>query len=97
MTHRTDRGDAEDGKSISHSHQLEAAHPVRSANPPDPLNWPTWRKAAVLIIASLYAFVANFLSASPAPALQIWNKTFGEQRPYPELTYFIAVRFSVPR
>jgi len=46
-----------------------------------------------LAIVSLYAFVCNFISASIAPALPIWNLSFPhDPRPFDDLIRFVAVR-----
>ncbi|KAH6888108.1 major facilitator superfamily transporter [Thelonectria olida] len=66
--------------------------PQPSADPADPLNWPTWRKFSVLLVASLFAFAGNFLSASIAPALQLLYHGFvPPTRSFTELTYYISV------
>ncbi|KAL0933460.1 major facilitator superfamily transporter [Colletotrichum truncatum] len=66
--------------------------PQPSKDPADPLNWPSWRKFALLLTVSLYSFAGNFTSASIAPGLQLWFKTFPTQiRPFSDLTYFIAI------
>jgi hypothetical protein len=82
-----------DVENAAFKHRRTIGRPSRSSNPADPLNWPVWRKTALLVVASLYAFVANFLSSSPAPALSRWNASFPhDPRTYPELTHLIAVR-----
>lgn len=66
--------------------------PQPSDDPADPLNWPTWRKFTLLLVASLYALAGNFVSASIAPALSLLYQGFiPPTRPYAELTYFISV------
>ncbi|KAH7122988.1 major facilitator superfamily transporter [Dactylonectria macrodidyma] len=66
--------------------------PRPSDDPADPLNWPTWRRITLLLIASLYAFTGNFVSASIAPMLQLlYHGIVPPTRPYSELTYFISV------
>jgi hypothetical protein len=73
---------------------ISASHyPIPSESPADPLNWPKWRRLAVLFNSSFYAFVANFTSASIAAALNAWPMFFPSdaQRPFAELTYLIAV------
>ncbi|KAF7516619.1 hypothetical protein G7054_g14075 [Neopestalotiopsis clavispora] len=66
--------------------------PVPSADPADPLNWPNWRKHALLVVAAIYSFVANFASSSVAPALQLWPMFFPmDQRTFAELTRLVAV------
>jgi hypothetical protein len=43
---------------------------------------------------SWYAFVANYISASIAPALPLWNHEFPhDRRPLKDLMGFVAVRF----
>lgn len=72
--------------------------PAPSADPADPLNWAPWRKLALLLVGSVYAFTANFISSNIAPALSLWFMAFPkEPKPYPELVYFIAVRGSIPK
>ncbi|KAF6819451.1 MFS transporter [Colletotrichum plurivorum] len=67
-------------------------YPQPSEDPADPLNWPAWRKFGLLLAVGLYSFTGNFTSASIAPALQLWFKTFPTQpRPFSDLTYFIAI------
>ncbi|KAJ3539170.1 hypothetical protein NM208_g5594 [Fusarium decemcellulare] len=63
-----------------------------SNDPRDPLNFPAWRKLTALIVAALYAFVANYTSGVISPAFQIWPYTFPKDpRSYSELTTLIAV------
>ncbi|KAH7014934.1 major facilitator superfamily transporter [Ilyonectria destructans] len=65
--------------------------PQPSNDPADPLNWPTWRKFTALLVASLFAFTGNFLSASIAPALQLlYHGIVPPTRPFSELTYLIS-------
>jgi hypothetical protein len=41
---------------------------------------------------SFYAFVSNFISASIAPALPVWNRSFPhDPRPIKDLMGFVAV------
>ncbi|KAL2826890.1 major facilitator superfamily domain-containing protein [Aspergillus cavernicola] len=46
--------------------------PQPSSDPCDPLNWPTWRKAVVLVCMSVYAFIGNFTSASISSAFPLY-------------------------
>lgn len=72
--------------------------PVPSSDPADPLNWAPWRKFALLLVGSFYAFTANFASANIAPALSLWFPTFPQEpKTFPELVYFIAVRITTTR
>ncbi|KAL1838442.1 hypothetical protein VTJ49DRAFT_2665 [Mycothermus thermophilus] len=54
--------------------------PAPTADPADPLNWAAWRKAVCMLTVAFYAFVANFVSASMAPALPMWNRAFPHDR-----------------
>jgi MFS family permease len=66
--------------------------PRPSTDPADPLNWPSWRKVALLLTASTYAFVGNFASAGLAPALQAYNMNFpADPQPFSKLTHLVAV------
>lgn len=65
--------------------------PKPSSDPADPLNWALWRKAALLGVSSLYAFVSNFNSSVMAPGLQLWPKAFPhDPRPFSQLPYLIG-------
>lgn len=68
--------------------------PPPSSSPLDPLNLPRWRKAAALLVTSVYAFVANYSGSVVAPALQLWPAAFPEdaRRPFSQLGYMIAVQ-----
>ncbi|KAE8382649.1 major facilitator superfamily domain-containing protein [Aspergillus bertholletiae] len=46
--------------------------PQPSEDPADPLNWPSWRKFAVLLIMSLYAAIGNFTSGSIASVFPLY-------------------------
>ncbi|KAM5345101.1 hypothetical protein ACJ41O_010963 [Fusarium nematophilum] len=61
-------------------------------DPRDPLNYPTWKRTAALLVAAVYGFVANYTSAIIAPALQLWPYAFPtDPRSYSELTTLVAV------
>ncbi|KAI1859533.1 uncharacterized protein JN550_012051 [Neoarthrinium moseri] len=69
-----------------------ARFPKPSEDPADPLNWPPWRKHVLLLVVSLYSFVANFSASNIAPALQMWPMFFPHDiRPFTELSRLIAV------
>lgn len=71
--------------------------PKPSNSPRDPLNFSFTRKAAALIVASLYAFIANFASSNIAPVLQLWPSRYPtEPKGFDELSYIIAVRYCPP-
>ncbi|OQO12751.1 hypothetical protein B0A48_02215 [Cryoendolithus antarcticus] len=57
------------GTNYNEDHIQLVPHPSRS--PADPLNWPKWRKLAVLFTVSLYALIANIASANIASALPL--------------------------
>lgn len=66
--------------------------PQPTSDPRDPLNLSWGRKAGALLVAAIFAFVANFTSSVIAPALQIWPMAFpNDHRPFSELSYLIAV------
>lgn len=67
--------------------------PLPSSDPADPLNWPMWRKIAVLLCVSLYSFVSNFSSSSMASALPVYATPLAFMPPVPfaRLTQLIAV------
>ncbi|KAH8682670.1 major facilitator superfamily transporter [Xylariales sp. PMI_506] len=66
--------------------------PKPSLDPADPLNWPIWRKHAVLLVGALYSFVANFAASNIAPGLQMWPLFFPTDIvPFTELSRLISV------
>ncbi|KAL2203326.1 hypothetical protein CC79DRAFT_1373471 [Sarocladium strictum] len=67
--------------------------PEPSEDPADPLNWPVWRKAAVLICMSMFGFIINFSSATVASALPLLATPMAFDPPVPvdKLTRLIAV------
>ncbi|EKJ74968.1 hypothetical protein FPSE_04860 [Fusarium pseudograminearum CS3096] len=61
-------------------------------DPRDPLNFPTWNKIAALLVASLYAFVANYTAGVIAPAFQLWPMIFPKDpRSLSELSKLMAI------
>lgn len=67
-------------------------YPMPTEDPADPLNWADWRKISCMSTVALYAFVANYISASMAPALPVWNRSFPRDRkPLEDLTQLVAV------
>ncbi|KAK5130175.1 hypothetical protein LTR08_002429 [Meristemomyces frigidus] len=65
--------------------------PPPSRSPADPLNWPKWRKSAILSTMGLYCFVANFAVAALAPAIPIIQHQLLPPKSLPTLTHLIAV------
>ncbi|AEO67469.1 uncharacterized protein THITE_2051832 [Thermothielavioides terrestris NRRL 8126] len=69
---------------------VRSPKPSRSAK--DPLNWPFWQKVAALLVASIYAFIANFTSSVIAPVLQLWFVAYPQEpKSFSDLSYLIAV------
>ena len=72
--------------------------PKPSNSPRDPLNFSFSRKAGALVVASLYAFIANFASSNIAPVLQLWPSRYPtEPKTFDQLSYIIAVSVFGPR
>ncbi|KAI9659538.1 MAG: hypothetical protein M1821_001797 [Bathelium mastoideum] len=66
--------------------------PRPSADPADPLNWPRWRKLAILGCMSLYSFSVNFASASLSSAIPFMIMAFPPKpTSEPDLTHLLAV------
>ncbi|PNS17297.1 hypothetical protein CAC42_6980 [Sphaceloma murrayae] len=85
-----------------HEHQEAHIHlqPEPSADPADPLNFPKWRKLAILALMSVYAFLSNSQSAifsSAFPKMVTAFAVFSPMGPptgiipFPRLVYLIAV------
>ncbi|PSK48600.1 hypothetical protein B9Z65_114 [Elsinoe australis] len=85
-----------------HEHNEKHIHlqPEPSADPADPLNFPIWRKLAILALMSVYAFISNTQSAILSSAfpkmVTAWAKfsPMGPPTgiiPFPRLVYLIAV------
>lgn len=73
-----------------HDHIRLAPQP--SADPADPLNWPLWRKFAILTCVSVFAFIGNFQSASLASGLPFMVMAFGHTpMSFPTLTHLMSV------
>ncbi|KAK4142510.1 major facilitator superfamily domain-containing protein [Dichotomopilus funicola] len=89
-TNNNGNGNTSNGNN-SHFEEQVVKVPTPTPDPADPLNWPTWRKAACMISVAWYAFVCNYISASIAPALPLWNHAFpGDRRREEELMRFVA-------
>lgn len=84
-----------------HEHEEMHLHlnPEPSPDPADPLNFPQWRKIAILLLMGLYAFTANLSSSvisSALPDLVTAFAHFGRGPPtglvpFSSLTHLIAV------
>lgn len=68
-------------------------NPRPSLDPADPLNWPLWRKYAILACMSLFPFVSNFASASIASTFPIYETpaVFMPPPSFSQLTRLISV------
>lgn len=52
--------------------------PLPSADPLDPLNWPTWRKNTYLAIFAFHGMMAGFLAAGLVPASALMADAYGK-------------------
>ncbi|KAL4810692.1 major facilitator superfamily domain-containing protein [Aspergillus unguis] len=68
-------------------------YPQPSSDPADPLNWASWRKATVLFLMSVFAFIGNFTSSSIASALPLYATPLAFTPPVSmgRLSHLIAV------
>lgn len=55
----------------------QALYPVPTDDPNDPLQWPEWKKSAILIICSLYSFLGNGALTGPSVYINIYAEEFG--------------------
>jgi hypothetical protein len=84
----------EDSASSVDGHLVKFPKPTNS--PRDPLNLPLWHKIAALLVASIYAFISNYISSSIAPVLQLWFVAYPQEpKPFSELSYIIAVHLPI--
>ena len=60
-------------------------------DPDDPKNWPLWRKNSVVVIASLFTFIAPASSSMIAPALPEISKQFNMENVPTQLALSIFV------
>ncbi|PVH93939.1 MFS general substrate transporter [Periconia macrospinosa] len=68
--------------------------PRPTADPADPLNFSTWRKAGILFSMSLCPFVANFTAGSLSSALPVYASTPAlglPPKPFSKLNQLIAI------
>ncbi|KAF2762120.1 MFS general substrate transporter [Pseudovirgaria hyperparasitica] len=75
-----------------HIHHLRLV-PQPSSDAADPLNWPMWRKIAILLCMSIDAFIGNFASSSIASALPLLATPLAFNPPvaFSRLSQLIAV------
>lgn len=51
--------------------------PQPSDDPRDPLNWPEWKKTAILLLVAFAAFVGDFQSGAGIPLLPVQGEEWG--------------------
>ncbi|KAL3478557.1 major facilitator superfamily domain-containing protein [Aspergillus californicus] len=80
------------GSNTKHEGEL-ILNPQPSSDPCDPLNWPAWRKAVVLLCMSVYAFIGNFTSSSIASAFPLYATPLAFNPPVAmgKLSHLVAV------
>lgn len=55
----------------------QALFPVPADDPNDPLQWPEWKKTAILVICSIYSFLGNGALTGPSVYISIYAEEFG--------------------
>ena len=66
--------------------------PLPSADPQDPLNWPSWRKNVHLGLFSFHALSTTFMAAGIIPAYIGFATEY--KKSLPELSYLTSVQVS---
>lgn len=81
----------------------QALFPVPSENPNDPLQWSEFKKTMILVICSLYSFLANAAIIGPSPFINLWAAEFdvepavaSELISYPNLVFGLGSIILVP-
>ncbi|KAG8903564.1 hypothetical protein FRC01_009156 [Tulasnella sp. 417] len=64
-------------------------YPRRTSHPSDPLNWPRWKKLAVLIHVSAFYFLFTFLTTVTVPTFASLQTIFNAT--YAQINYTVAV------
>ncbi len=59
------------------THYGQALYPVPSADPNDPLQWPKWKKHAIMFICCAYSFLGISALLGPATYIGPWSAEFG--------------------
>ncbi|KAM7187723.1 protein HOL1 [Naviculisporaceae sp. PSN 640] len=59
------------------THYGQALFPVPSADPNDPLQWPTWKKNSILLSCSLFSFLGNSALIGPSTYIGLYAHEFG--------------------
>ncbi|KAH8929330.1 putative MFS transporter [Atractiella rhizophila] len=55
----------------------QAIFPIPSSDPNDPLNWPEWKKNAILVCLCLYSFLGNWAIVGPSVYIVLFAQQFG--------------------
>ncbi|QKX62941.1 uncharacterized protein TRUGW13939_10109 [Talaromyces rugulosus] len=81
----------------------QALFPVPADDPNDPLQWPAWKKNAILVICSIYSFLGNGSLTGPSVYISIYAEEFGISSTtasglisYPNLAFGFGSLFLVP-
>jgi MFS family permease len=59
------------------THYGQALYPVPSADPNDPLQWPTWKKHTIMVCACAFSFLGISALLGPATYIGLWSAEFG--------------------
>ncbi|KAK5949525.1 hypothetical protein OHC33_009518 [Knufia fluminis] len=59
------------------THYGQALYPVPSSDPNDPLQWPAWKKNAILALCAIYSFLGNSALLGPSVYIGIYVEQFG--------------------
>ncbi|KAI6829570.1 putative MFS transporter [Hortaea werneckii] len=81
----------------------QALFPVPAEDPNDPLQWPKWKKNAILVVCSLYSFLSNTSLLGPSVYISLFAEQFGISHTkasglisYPNICYGIGTLIMVP-
>lgn len=55
----------------------QALYPAPALDPNDPLQWPRWKKSTILVVCSLYSFLATTALLGPSVYIGIFSVEFG--------------------
>jgi predicted MFS family arabinose efflux permease len=85
------------------SHYGQALFPVPSADPNDPLQWPSFKKNMILACCAIYSFLGNSALLGPSVYIGIYVEQFGVDPNtaaglinYPNLAYGFGSLLLVP-
>ncbi|KAK4154517.1 hypothetical protein C8A00DRAFT_42741 [Chaetomidium leptoderma] len=65
---------AKDGEE---THYGQALYPVPSADPNDPLQWPSWKKHMIMFCCCAFSFLGISALLGPATYIGLWSAEFG--------------------